>query len=124
VFDIGFVELLLIGTVALLVLGPERLPRAARMAGLWMRKARASWYSVRSELERELADEDLRRSLKASREEIQRTADELREDVGAIGRELPTLEPPVGEVVDNDASTAQPSLQGEAGGSRSAGQAP
>ena len=42
-FDIGFSELLVIAVVALLVLGPERLPTAARFAGLWVRKARAQW---------------------------------------------------------------------------------
>ena len=50
-FDVGFSELLIIAVVALLVLGPERLPKAARFAGLWVRKARAQWYSVKSELE-------------------------------------------------------------------------
>ena len=43
-FDIGFSELLVIAVVALLVLGPERLPKAARYAGLWVRKARGHWY--------------------------------------------------------------------------------
>ena len=62
-FDIGFSELLLIAVVALVVLGPERLPKAARFAGLWVRKARAQWASVRSELERELAADELKRSL-------------------------------------------------------------
>lgn len=63
-FDIGFSELLVIAVVALLVLGPERLPKAARFAGLWVRRARAQWYSVRSELERELASDELKRSLR------------------------------------------------------------
>ena len=48
-FDIGFSELLLIAVVALVVLGPERLPKAARFAGLWVRRARAQWYSVRGQ---------------------------------------------------------------------------
>ncbi|MCJ1888528.1 Sec-independent protein translocase protein TatB, partial [Pseudomonas sp. LA21] len=39
-FDIGFSELLVIAVVALVVLGPERLPKAARFAGLWVRRAR------------------------------------------------------------------------------------
>lgn len=69
-FDIGFLELLLIGTVALLVLGPERLPRAARTVGLWMRRARGAWYSMRAEMERELADDELKRSLAATRAEL------------------------------------------------------
>ena len=63
-FDVGFTELLVIAVVALLVLGPERLPRAARFAGLWVRRARAQWHSVRAELERDLAAEDMQRSMK------------------------------------------------------------
>ena len=55
VFDLGMWELMLVGLVALLVLGPEKLPKAARMAGYWVRRARQSWYAVRSEIERELA---------------------------------------------------------------------
>jgi sec-independent protein translocase protein TatB len=62
-FDIGFSELVVIALVALVVLGPERLPRAARFAGLWVRRARAHWYAVKSELEQELAADELRRSL-------------------------------------------------------------
>ena len=53
-FDIGFSELFVIAVVALVVLGPKRLPNAARFAGLWVRRARAQWHSVKSELEREL----------------------------------------------------------------------
>jgi len=67
-FDIGFSELLLIAVVALVVLGPERLPKAARFAGLWVRRARAQWYSVKSELERDLAAEELKRSLHDTRD--------------------------------------------------------
>ncbi len=83
-FDIGFFELLLVGTVALLVLGPERLPKAARTVGLWMRKARAAWYSMRSELEREFADDELKRSLAATRAEL----DEARRALSDSGKEL------------------------------------
>jgi len=63
-FDVGMGEVGLIAVVALLVLGPERLPRAARTAGALVRKARSSWQSVRSEIERELAAEDLKRQMK------------------------------------------------------------
>lgn len=63
-FDIGMGELGLIAVVGLLVLGPERLPRVARTAGVLLRKARQSWQSVRSDIERELAAEDLKRTLR------------------------------------------------------------
>ena len=80
-FDIGFGELLVIGVVALLVLGPERLPKAARYAGLWVRKARAQWYSVKSEFERELAADEMKRSLG-------NPAADLRREVESAGRDL------------------------------------
>lgn len=92
-FDIGFLELLVIGSVALLVLGPERLPRAARTVGLWMRKARATWYSMRAELERELADDELKRSLAATRAELESARKELADS----GRQLVAAGAEVGE---------------------------
>ena len=69
-FDVGFSELLVIAVVALLVLGPERLPKAARFAGLWVRRARTQWNSVKAELENELADEELRRNIRQARDEL------------------------------------------------------
>ena len=76
-FDIGFSELFLIAVVALVVLGPERLPKAARFTGLWVRKARAHWYSVKAELESELASEELRRSLQDGRQALEDSEREL-----------------------------------------------
>lgn len=88
-FDIGFSELLVIAVVALVVLGPERLPKAARFAGLWVRKARAQWYSVKSEFEREMAADEMRRSVgdpaRELREAVQDTTRELREAGQALG---------------------------------------
>lgn len=63
-FDIGMGEIGLIAVIALIVLGPERLPGAARTAGALLHKARQSWQSVRAEIERELAAEELKRKLK------------------------------------------------------------
>ncbi len=80
-FDVGFTELLVIAVVALLVLGPERLPRAARFAGLWVRRARAQWHSVRAELERDLAAEDMQRSMKEAGAAMREAQAELRKDL-------------------------------------------
>lgn len=85
-FDIGFTELLIIGIVALIVLGPERLPRAARMLGLALRRARAQWHSVKAELERELAADELRRSLHEAREAGDELGRELRDTADAAAR--------------------------------------
>jgi sec-independent protein translocase protein TatB len=54
-FDIGFWELTIIGIVALLVIGPERLPRVARTAGLWLGRARRFVSSVKADIDREIA---------------------------------------------------------------------
>jgi sec-independent protein translocase protein TatB len=70
VFDVSFVELLIIGVVALLVLGPERLPAAARTVGGFMRKARQTWNGVRSEFEREIAADEFKRSIKKTRDDL------------------------------------------------------
>jgi sec-independent protein translocase protein TatB len=91
-FDIGFSELLVVAVVALLVLGPERLPRAARFAGLWVRRARAQWHSVRSELETELADEDMRRSILRARDELRDAQAELQRDGERLRAQLRDVE--------------------------------
>jgi len=72
-FDIGLSEILITAIIALVVLGPERLPKAARLAGFWVRKARAQWYTVKAELESEMADEELKNSLKESMADLQKT---------------------------------------------------
>lgn len=62
-FDIGFSELLIVFVVALLILGPERLPHAAKTAGLWIRKIRRSINSVQREINAQLDDEEMTRKL-------------------------------------------------------------
>ena len=114
-FDIGFTELLLIAVVALVVLGPERLPKAARFAGLWVRRARAQWYSVKSELERELAADELKRSLHDARQAaadlhktMQDTEAEVQAKVSAAEaearREIESLRRQVGAATDTAAT--------------------
>ncbi|SDB37493.1 sec-independent protein translocase protein TatB [Pseudomonas sp. NFACC23-1] len=62
-FGISFTELLLVGLVALLVLGPERLPGAARTAGLWIGRLKRSFNAIKQEVEREIGADDIRRQL-------------------------------------------------------------
>ncbi|MDF3935133.1 Sec-independent protein translocase protein TatB [Pseudomonas citronellolis] len=62
-FGISFSELLLVGLVALLVLGPERLPGAARTAGLWVGRLKRSFNAIKQEVERELGADEIRRQL-------------------------------------------------------------
>jgi len=62
-FDIGFWELMLIALVALIVVGPERLPKLIRVTGLWIGRANASVQSIRNEISRELRAEELKQAL-------------------------------------------------------------
>lgn len=105
-FGIGFSELLLVAVIALLVLGPERLPKAARFAGLWVRRARAQWYSVKSELERELATEDLRRSLSAQGEELNAIARDANANLDSAARSVAATASAASAAVQPEATAA------------------
>ena len=60
-FDFGFSELVMIGIVALVVLGPERLPVVARTAGQWLGKAQRMVQQVKSDIEREAELSELKK---------------------------------------------------------------
>lgn len=100
-FDIGFTELLVIAVVALVVLGPERLPKATRFAGLWVRRARVQWHSVKDELERELAADELKRSLDAARQTLHETEQSIRTGGDAVKQEFEQLR----DEIDDDLSS-------------------
>ncbi|MCC6505289.1 MAG: Sec-independent protein translocase protein TatB [Alphaproteobacteria bacterium ADurb.BinA280] len=107
-FDVGLMEMLVIGVVALIVLGPERLPKAARKLGFYVRKARQSWHSVRAEFERELATEELKRSVKASEltQSLQEAKQALQESVSDVRDEFKQ-----GEAALRAAAQAKPLLE-------------
>ena len=118
-FDIGFSELLLVAVVALVVLGPERLPKAARFAGLWVRRARAQWYSVRAELERELEADELKRSLQETQQSLRQAEAALRQEAESARTGLVDLRRQVQEdtalPADPPAAAAAPEDTVEAG---------
>lgn len=81
-FDLGFSEILLILVIALIVVGPERLPRLARTTGLWIGKIRGFVASVKAEIDHELAAEELRKTLAK-----QASMPELEEIIETTGRQ-------------------------------------
>jgi sec-independent protein translocase protein TatB len=84
-FNIGTFELLLICIIALLVLGPERLPGAVRTAGLWIGRFRRSFYKVKAEIERELNADEIRRQL--HNESIMAELEETKSEVKGIAKD-------------------------------------
>src|SRR6266850_5846877 len=94
-FDIGWPELLLIGVVALVVIGPKDLPRALRVAGFWVRKARTLSREFQSSVEqmvREAELDEVRDQLKkASEINIDQ---EFRQTVDPTGSLAESLKPP------------------------------
>lgn len=94
-FDASFWELLIIGAIALVVVGPERLPRLVRTIGLWAGRARASFQSIRDEVEREV------------------NADSLRETHKALNREARETERSISDAVDTRDTSEAPSSKGK-----------
>jgi sec-independent protein translocase protein TatB len=93
-FDISFSELALICVIALLVLGPERMPQALRTLGLWIGRASRAFTTMRAEIEREIGMDEIRRQLHNE----------------AIMDQLKRLERDVkGETSENTSTGAQPS---------------
>ncbi len=69
-FDIGFWEITLILIIALLVVGPERLPELVRTVGLWVGRARRFIASVKADIDRELQTDELRQMLDRQAQEM------------------------------------------------------
>ena len=129
-FDIGFPELALVSVVALLVLGPQRLPETLRTLGLWLGRMRRSFARVKVEIEREIGMDEVRRQLHneavmEQMKEIERDVEGLRSDLreplaesGPVGGQA--LEPEV----PLEAPAANPAAAVEATPTRSAGAVP
>lgn len=89
-FDIGFAELLIIAVVALVVLGPEKLPIAARTVGLWLGRIRRTVSSIQSEISEELRIEEMKRTAAISKEKLDQELSDMRTPfTEALGDESP-----------------------------------
>ncbi|MDZ7751897.1 MAG: Sec-independent protein translocase protein TatB [Gammaproteobacteria bacterium] len=107
-FDIGFLEILLIGVVALLVVGPERLPRLARTLGLWIGRARRYASTVKDDVQRELREHEIQQAMGGKPEmkdiydiveDAQESVRDVAEDVDALGSELNASDGPASGAV-------------------------
>ena len=76
-FDIGFSELMLIGVVALVVIGPERMPKVARTAGILMGRMQRYVAGVKADISREMEEFDQLKDLKNLRSEVESAGSEI-----------------------------------------------
>ena len=92
-FDIGFLELVIIAIVGLLVMGPERLPGAIRTGGLWLARLKASFQNIKSDFEREIGADDIKqqihnesllKSLANSKSELMQASEQLRKEADKL----------------------------------------
>ncbi len=85
-FDVSFFELLVVGVVALLVIGPERLPGAIRTGALWFGRLRHAITETRSEIEKHIGADEIRRQL--HNEQVMASLEKLKESRAALERDL------------------------------------
>ena len=98
-FEIGFAELFLLGVIALLVVGPDRLPALARTVGVWVGRAQRLVGQVRADIEREVRADELRKAAK----EYSPTG-----MLGDMRKEVEDFASEVSKPVDLDAEKAEP----------------
>ena len=122
--EIGFPELILIAIVGLLVIGPERLPETLRTLGLWLGRMRRSFNAVKTEIEKEIGMDEVKRQLhnEAIMEEMKRIEAEVKStaDVAQsnLNQGIQAATPAVGETSKPDAGAVDtrridPSVDGE-----------
>jgi sec-independent protein translocase protein TatB len=79
--EISLGKLVLLALIALIVLGPEKLPGAARTAGALLRRVRSGWDNVRSEVERELEIEEIRRAAREAAAQAEAAQNAMKDTV-------------------------------------------
>jgi len=114
-FDIGFWELALVGIVALLVIGPERLPKVARVAGFWLGKARRTVDAVKHEIKEELHAEEMRQMLRDQLhdEELHHLVTDAKQAAKKISEVDEVLTKPAESLLDPQKSSLTDAKDGE-----------
>lgn len=105
-FDVGLSEWMVIAIVALVVLGPERLPQAARLVGRVVRRVRSHWSSLRHSFEQELEADQLRQELERIRRTLAQVDDQLQLNRRLIDPQLPPRHHPVSTSLEQEQEEA------------------
>lgn len=104
-FDAGFTELLLIGLIALLVVGPERLPKLAAEAGRWITRVRRFIANAKAEVESEFSNNELRDLLSQQEQEIRKLRTMMTDVEEDVKKELHETEDYLVRAVDEQTET-------------------
>ena len=80
-FDVGFSELFVLAIIALVVLGPEKLPHAARMAGAWIGRIRRTIINVQADIENEVASSEMRERIRKEMAKAEAAKQQLSTDI-------------------------------------------
>lgn len=83
-FDVGFSELILLGIVALVVLGPEKLPHAARMAGAWLGRIRRTVIDIQAEIEKEVSAAELKQRMNDEIARLKAATNPIEEEIKEV----------------------------------------
>lgn len=115
-FDIGFSELLVVFVVGLLILGPERLPHAAKTAGLWVRKIRRSINSVQREINAQLDQEELQQKITETNQRILKEGQTIQNTITPLPESYAQepMKPIAEETVSNEEALLEASDKQEA----------
>ncbi|MES9832951.1 MAG: Sec-independent protein translocase protein TatB [Candidatus Thiodiazotropha sp. DIVDIV] len=104
-FDVGFWELSIIALVALVVIGPERLPKVARTAGHWLGRGRRFISSVKADIDQEIKSEELKEILEKQAQmanPLHEILDETKDDLNQIKQETASQMQDFKDAVDSD----------------------
>ncbi|TGD73044.1 twin-arginine translocase subunit TatB [Mangrovimicrobium sediminis] len=80
-FDIGFSELIIVGVVGLLVIGPERLPEAIRTGSAWLARIKRGFNDIKIEVQQELHNDAVMRDLEKTRRQLEQQAGEIKNSI-------------------------------------------
>ncbi len=100
-FDMGFQEIVLIAIIALIVIGPERLPAVARNVGRWVGKTQRFVAGVKSDIANELQTDELRSMLSSQEDQIRELKDMVKETKSDLERTAKQAQDSVSEGMDN-----------------------
>ena len=110
-FDIGFSELLLFGVIALIVLGPEKLPQAARTAGQWYAKLRRTVSTLQSEIESELDLAETRKQMQDELAKIRQTETDMKREIAEMRGSMQKFEQSQNQSLDASHQPVTPDEQ-------------